>query len=118
MDRRLLSLVVAAWFSMTFLSPTPAWCADQPKKYALLIGVTKCEHSGMNQPEPLKYPEEDAKALGAVLKSGGYQVALLLGKQATRKAIQAQLDGLKQQAEAEGVVLVGLFGHGVEIETQ
>ena len=100
------------------LISTPLLAVDAPpKRYALLIGVAKYEHSSMNQPEPLKYPEEDAKALGALLKSGGYTVDLVIGKQATLKTIQAKFEGLKTQAEADGVVIVGLFGHGVEIET-
>ena len=105
---------------LTFLLiSTPLFAVDPPpKRYALLIGVAKYEHSGMNQPEPLKYPEEDAKALGEVLKSGGYTVDLLIGKQATLKTILAKFEGLKKQAEADGVVIVGLFGHGVEIETR
>ena len=87
------------------------------EKYALLIAVAKYDHSSLNDPEPLKYPEEDAKALGALLKTGGYEVDLLLGQEAKRAAILKGLEGLANKADAEGVVLVGMFGHGTEIES-
>lgn len=91
--------------------------ADEPKRYALLIGVAKYAHAGMNQPEPLQFPEADARAIGDLLKESGYTVELLLGPAATRDAIREKLVGLRQQGDADGIVLVGLFGHGVEIET-
>ncbi len=92
--------------------------ATAAEKYALLIGVAKYEHAEMNKPEALQFPEEDAKALGDVLKSGGYKVELLLGKAATQAEIKAKLTALQKQADAEGVVLIGLFGHGVEVDTK
>ena len=87
------------------------------EKYALLIGIANYDHAEMNKPEPLQFPEDDAKALGTLLKSGGYEVELLLGKAATQTAIRQKLESLKKKADAEGVVLIGLFGHGVEIVT-
>jgi TPR repeat protein len=91
---------------------------DSPaEKYALLIGISAYDHSAMNKPEPLMYPEEDARALGQLLKDGGYRVDLLLGKAATQKAIRARIAELDRQGSTDGVVLVGLFGHGVEIES-
>ncbi len=104
-------LIPAIAFSMA-LSATAA------EKYALLIGVAKYEHAEMNKPAPLQFPEEDAKALGKLLESGGYKVELLLGKAATQAAIKAKLTALQKQADAEGVVLIGLFGHGVEVDTK
>ena len=91
--------------------------ATGAEKYALLIGVAKYDHAEMNKPEALQFPEEDAKALGDVLKAGGYTVELLLGKAATQAAIKAKLTALQKKADAEGVVLIGLFGHGVEVDT-
>ncbi len=43
--------------SLSAIAQQPA----KPKKYALLIGVNKYEHAAMNEPEPLKYAEADAK---------------------------------------------------------
>ena len=37
---------------------------------------------GMNQPVPLQFPEDDARAFGSVLKASGYEVDILLGRQA------------------------------------
>lgn len=96
----------------------PLQGADVPSKHALLIGVSKYHHSGMNRPEPLQFPEADAKSLGELLTEGGYQVDLLLGKAATKAAIRKKLAELAQVGESDGVVLVGLFGHGVEVETR
>jgi formylglycine-generating enzyme required for sulfatase activity len=91
--------------------------AEPAKKYALLIGVAKYDHAELNKPL-LQYPEADATALAALLKEGGYQCETLLGKQATQAAIRQKLAALKQKAESDGVVLIGIFGHGVEIETR
>ena len=103
-------LIPALVFGMS-LSATAA------EKYALLIAVAKYEHAEMNKPVPLEFPQEDAKALGKLLESGGYKVELLLGKVATLDAIRSKLTALQKKADAEGVVLVGLFGHGVEVDT-
>ena len=105
-------LLVMAWMVSCVWGSGVALAAD---KYALLIGVTKYEHSGMST---LTYPEDDAKALGEMLQSGGYVVELLLGKDATQKAIREKLDSLRNKGTAEGVIVLGLFGHGVEVETR
>jgi formylglycine-generating enzyme required for sulfatase activity len=86
------------------------------QKYALLIAVTNYKHPLLNEPQ-LNFPEEDAKALATFLEASGYQVELLLGKSATHNAILKKLNGLTDQAESAGVVLVGLFGHGIEVAT-
>ena len=86
------------------------------EKYALLVAVSEYKEPILNQPEPLKYPEEDAKALGQLLKSGGYEVELLLGKEAKHAAIQEKIGDLRNKADIDGVVLIGLFGHGMEVE--
>ena len=104
------SLLVMAWVSCVWASGV-ALATD---KYALLIGVTKYAQSEM---PTLKYPEDDAKALGEMLQSGGYEVELLLGPAATQKAIREKLEALRKKGTAEGVIVLGLFGHGVEVET-
>jgi uncharacterized caspase-like protein len=107
MRRRLLGTVawVIGWLGASPLLAQPA------AKYAILVGVAKYEHAGMS---PLEFPEADAKAIAELLKTGGYDVDLLLGRAATHKAILAKLDGLSRKGTADGVVVVGLFGHGVE----
>ena len=88
-----------------------------PKKYALLIAVTKYDHAEMNKPQ-LEFPEEDAKSLAQVLEASGYKVDLLLGSQATQAAIRAKLNRLNREGSSDGVVLVALSGHGVEVESR
>jgi formylglycine-generating enzyme required for sulfatase activity len=90
-----------------------ATAADSPKKYALLVGVAKYQHAEMNKPL-LEFPESDAKDLGALLKASGYDVDLLLGKDATQDAIRTKLAAVKKKGNSDGVVVIGLFGHGVE----
>lgn len=88
--------------------------AEPPAKYALLVAVTRYNHAEMNKPQ-LKFPEADAKGLGATLEQSGYKVDYLLGDEAKREAIFGKLRQLPEQGNADGVVLIGLFGHGVAI---
>ncbi|MCA9048380.1 MAG: SUMF1/EgtB/PvdO family nonheme iron enzyme [Planctomycetaceae bacterium] len=104
MNRPITSLILCLLFSI------PAQAAD---KYALLIGVTRYEHSRMND-VPLKFPEADAAAVGDLLKESGYTVDSLLGRQATRSAIQKALEKAAQQGTADGALVIGVFGHGVQ----
>ncbi len=78
-----------------------------PKRYALLVAVTKDSHSAMNKP-PLAYPEIDAKDVGKFLSEHGYEVDYLLGPKATKPAIEAKLQGLSSKGNEGGVCLVGL----------
>lgn len=87
--------------------------ATAAEKFALLVGVSKYEHAQMNRPL-LKYPEADAQAVGELLQNSGYTVVLLQGKQATQNAIEEALDNAKGEGTSEGVVLIGMFGHGVQ----
>ena len=70
----------------------------------------------MNIPK-LEYTVADAKAIGAKLQASGYRVDYLLNEEATRKNILQMLNGLRTRSKnAKGIVFVGLFGHGTEIE--
>ena len=97
---------------------------QSPKKYALLIAVTTYEHPFLNSPpnikypeqDAMKYPEADAQAIADLFEESGYQVDLLTGERATRKAVADALAGLSQQANQTGVIVVGFFGHGVEYD--
>lgn len=86
-----------------------------PKRYALLIGVTSYEATQLNQPR-LYYPEADAKAIADKLRSHGYIVTLLVGEAATQSAIRGKLAELQKEGNEDGVVVVGLFGHGIETQ--
>ena len=90
--------------------------AQAPAKYALLVAVTRYNHAAMNEPVPLQFPEADAAAVAQVLKDSGYTVDLLLGPKATQAAISEKLDELGSKGNQSGVVVVGFWGHGVEIQ--
>jgi thiol-disulfide isomerase/thioredoxin len=90
--------------------------AQDAKKYALLFGVSKYETASMNQPQPLEFPEADAKAIAQVLADSGYKCVVVVGREATRDRIRSELAKLKSEGNDEGAVLVAFFGHGVEYE--
>ena len=85
------------------------------EKYALLIGVTTYDSSLISDSR-LKYPENDARALADLLKQGGYTVKELLGENATKAAIEAALTTFSKEGSANGAVLIGMFGHGVQYD--
>lgn len=97
-------------------NPDSAGKVKMSGKYALMIAVTRYDHAAMNGDRPLKFPEDDARALGKLFAEHGYVVDYLLGTEATREAILKALDGLAAKGNADGVCVVGLFGHGVEVE--
>lgn len=88
---------------------------ESSQKHALIIGVSAYKHSNLNRPK-LNYPEVDAKALADLLAKSGYQVNLLLGIEATGERIKAELEKVAMQGTSEGAVLIGVIGHGIQIE--
>jgi formylglycine-generating enzyme required for sulfatase activity len=86
----------------------------EPKKYALLIGINKYNHADMNKPSPLQYAEADIAAAKALFETSGYEVEVLTGEKATLEAIRAGLKRLAKKGSSDGVVVVGLSGHGVQ----
>lgn len=85
--------------------------ADQ--KAALLVGVTAYSHTRMNATQ-LKYPEADATAVAELLKSSGYDVVVLAGKEATGQAVLKALKSISSKGDGDGALVVGFFGHGVQ----
>ncbi len=110
----LLLLLVA--LSVALPSFSGADLQAEAKKYALLIGINAYEHADMNRPEALKYAEADVIELGNLLKESGYEVELVRGPQATQAAIEKALSKVPQKGNSQGVVLVALAGHGVQME--
>ena len=102
------------WLCLLMLLPslTPNWL-NAADKHALLVGVTVYRHSRMNE-QSLQYPEDDARAVAKLLQDSGYEVTLLLGKQATRAAIDGAMQSIAKAGAADGVLLLGFFGHGVQ----
>lgn len=104
----------------TALTVPAALSADEiadiePKRYAFLVAVTSYQHAEMNKPR-LEFPEADAQAVGKFLEDYGYDVEYLLGRQATKSAIEMKLDELADKGNEEGTVVLGFWGHGVEFE--
>lgn len=87
------------------------YAQSAPAKDALLIGINEYEHSSFSQ---LQYSESDASAIGKVLADNGYKVELLLGSKASKKAIIEALDRCGGRGANKGVLLIGVFGHGIE----
>jgi hypothetical protein len=92
--------------------------SDSSRNYALLIGISRYGHAVLNGSEPLRYPEDDAEAIKELLAENGYEVDLVIGPNATRSTIHQKLQSLIRKGKSEGVVIVGLFGHGVQIEQE
>lgn len=105
------SLSTMMLLSIAVLGATSS--SQAAEKYALLVGVTKYNDAKMNA-SALKYPEADAAAVAELLKKSGYTVDLLIGKQATKKAVDSALKRVAKEGNGDGVVLIGLFGHGVQ----
>ena len=111
-----IKALVLTGIGLGFVSrPVVAQTNEAPTKYALLIGVTKYEHSDFNKP-PLAYPEADATSVGELLGRSGYTVDYLRGKGATKKAIRDKLAAFAGKGATDGVVVIGLFGHGIDPE--
>ncbi len=85
-----------------------------PDKYALLIGINEYEHSELSK---LEYAEIDAQAIGGVMKENGYTVDYLLGKKASLAAIRSALNKCSERGGNKGVVVIGVFGHGIEFDS-
>ncbi len=106
------SVSILFLFSMLASVHTSLRAQDQPEKYGLLVGVTNYEKPELNT--GLKYPEKDAEALAAILRTADYKVDLLLGEEATAIAIRAKLGDFSKRGGNKGVVFVALCGHGTE----
>lgn len=93
---------------------TLAFSQAKPDKYALLIAVNAYDYDYFSS---LRYPEADAKAIGQFLTDAGYQVDLVLGPDASKARIDEKLASLNRRGSNKGVVFVGVFGHGIEFES-
>lgn len=99
------------------LADSAVLTAAGPERHALFIAVSEFENDDINLPE-LHFPESDARQIGELLSWAGYKLELLRGRAATQNAIREKLDDLVHLGNSNGVVVVGLFGHGIDIETR
>lgn len=109
MDRRHFLLQLAA--TCTAASLAAAQPPQDAAKIALLISVNSCRHFAFPR---LQYAEADAAAVRDLLEANGYEVRMLTGDKATQAAIRRELDQVSRVGEADGMLLIGLFGHGVQ----
>jgi sulfatase modifying factor 1 len=100
--------------SMLLFGYTPEIDAEEADRYALLVGVTNYDKPELNT--GLKFPETDANELAKVFRSQGYTVDVLVGRDATLKAIRERLASFSKRGGNGGVVFVSLCGHGIEFE--
>jgi formylglycine-generating enzyme required for sulfatase activity len=112
--RRLLPVLLAPVLAVALL---PVWAETGTlKRYALLVGVNTYEHPKL---PALKYAENDATELAAVLGKAGYEVTLLTSsaKEArlrpTKANLEARLKEVLRKCRAGDTVVVALAGHGV-----
>jgi hypothetical protein len=90
-----------------------------PNRAAVVIGINYTPPPGDlaapppgARPTPLRYAEDDAKAIAELLDAGGYSVKLLIGAEATREAIVKALREQRSLAGTEGLLLIHFSGHG------
>lgn len=101
------------FFGLIFMLPL-ASVAAQSEKYALLVAVENYQHRDLRS---LQCTVDDAKDLSKFLLAHGYdKVDLVLDKQATQAEIRSKLEALNRRGTDNGAVLIGMFGHGVELQ--
>ncbi len=64
-------------------------------------------------PNPLRFAEADAQAMADALKAAGYDVAALIGADATRARIITTIQQKRRTLDPDGVFLVHFAGHGM-----
>src|SRR5262245_61683014 len=94
-------------FATIYGSPAPA---DEPQRIAFLVRVNDYQARGLPD---LRFAENDAKELADQLAKMGFRTKTLLGKEATGRAIEAELLRHLAGVNKKDVVVVSLCGHGV-----
>ena len=64
-------------------------------------------------PNPLRFAEADAQALAGTLTAAGYDVAALIGADATRTRIITTIQQKRRTLDPDGVFLIHFAGHGM-----
>jgi len=83
-----------------------------PKIYAIVFGVNKFEQGNVSE---LKYSENDAKAIGKVIKNATkYKtyVTYLTGKKATKEELLKAIDKIQKKAHLEDKIVFYISTHG------
>ncbi len=98
------------------VSRAPADPTQAPQKYALVVGIAEFER--LDRSSWLHYSTRDAQLIRDYLvdpRGGGFapgNVTLLLNQQATRAAIESEMDRLAEVAGPDDLVLLYISSHG------
>jgi TPR repeat protein len=101
----------------------PSVSAAEGKRYAVLVGVQKYDHSEFKSPE---YSEADVSELGGFLKTAGYEVALLTDTtgnkdkslEPTKTNIEKSLKAVLDKCKHDDLVVIAFAGHGLHSENK
>src|SRR5689334_9592310 len=87
-----------------------------PGRAAVVIGINYEQQAGTGGTRAalarLRFAETDARDMAAELTAAGYAVRLLLGAEATERAIRSAIAAQRRVAGADGLLLVHFSGHG------
>jgi formylglycine-generating enzyme required for sulfatase activity len=107
-------------FAVVLGALVPGWSQEtKGKRYALLVGVTECDSKNFST---LNYTANDAEETAKVLKKAGFASVRVLtnsrdGKDSpTAENVRAALKELLAKKTKHDTVLVGLAGHGMQLE--
>lgn len=103
---QLLLLAVA----LAILSGT----ARAEKRVALLVGINNYLNRGLDT-KPLEFAERDVASLEEALTKSEFQVTTLLGRKATKAAIEEAIDKTLTGLTARDIVFIGFAGHGAQM---
>jgi tetratricopeptide (TPR) repeat protein len=84
------------------------------KRRAVVIGINYDKYpegasAGIN---PLRYAEDDARAVAKLLEEADYSVSLLIGRDATQRNILSAVLGGTKDVATEGLFVLSYAGHG------
>ena len=100
-----------AFATITVLTPPEAAARLFEWSYALVVGIDRYEAS--YEWKTIKHGKKDALAVAKLMESQGYEVTLLLGKDATRENILSALsDEIAPKLTGRDRVMMFFSGHG------
>lgn len=109
MFRYLLIIALLLSFPLANVQAVPVGDEATGKKVAFIVGVNKYKKPGFRQ---LEYAERDVSEMSKELKKIGFEVTMLLGKQATKANLDTTINKLVEPLSADDMILVMLAGHG------
>lgn len=98
------------------LNHLSAWCGSSDPLRTAFMGSRHAIVIGVNYPPPneLAYTANDAQKISDILRTFGFETALLIGPQETsRTQIMRHFDSLRQKIKPDDSIVVFFSGHGV-----